>query len=455
MDPLHLAGVEEARRLVEEKEAPSVQVGLFDLDGVLRGRHLSTRKFLSALDSGFGFCDVVLGWESNDPLDDNARITGWHTGYPDAPLRILPDTVRNLPSEEEGLFFLCEFAPPADALCPRGLLRRAVERARELGFEPFSALAYQFSVFEESPHSVREKGYRSLKPCTPGNSGYCAVRASANSEFHRELLRLGSAMDFELESLSAGSGPGVMEASLAVDRTLVAGDKAALFKTFAKVAALRRGRMASFMARCSPDHPGHGGHIHLSLRDMRGRPVFHDPEEPHGMSETMRHFLGGCQKLMPEFLALMAPTINSYSRLVPGSWAPTNATWGMDNRTCALRVVPGQPRAWRLEYRIPGADANPYLAQAAALLSGLWGLEHRVEPGDPVVGNASRAELPEWLDLPTTLGEAAQKLRYSAAAREMLGDEFIEHFVATREWEEREFRRSITDWELRRYFESV
>ena len=173
------------------------------------------------------------------------------------------------------------------------------------------------------------------------------------------------------------------------------------------------------------------------------------------MSATQRHFIGGQQKYLAELLAMVAPTVNSYTRLIPGFWAPTDATWGVDNRTCALRVIPGSEKAQRVEFRIAAADANPYIVLSAALMSGLYGIEHEIEPGKPVEGNAYDQKLPKNLALPTTLWDAAQKLKGSKMARECFGDAFVEHFAATREWEEREFRKAITDWELARYFEII
>jgi len=173
------------------------------------------------------------------------------------------------------------------------------------------------------------------------------------------------------------------------------------------------------------------------------------------MSDTMRHFLAGQQKLMPEFLAMVAPTINSYSRMVPGSWAPTDASWGVENRTCALRIIKGSPKSQRIEYRIGAADGNPYLVMAAALASGLYGIEHELEPEQMVVGNAYDQSFPDSLKLPTSLWDAAQRLKNSEPAKQLFGDAFVSHFAATREWEEREFRKHVTDWELKRYFEII
>jgi glutamine synthetase len=262
-------------------------------------------------------------------------------------------------------------------------------------------------------------------------------------------------MDIGIEGLHEETGPGVMEAAITVDKALSAADKAALFKTFAKVVAQKHGLMATFMAKWSKDWPGQSGHIHVSLKSKDGAPVFHDSGQPHSMSETMRWFVGGQQRLMPELLAMIAPTINSYRRLIPGFWAPTDATWGAENRTTALRVIPGSPKSQRVEFRIAAADSNPYIILAAALASGLWGIEHRIEPEAQVIGNAYDRKLPARLALPRTLWDAAQRLKGSKMARDWFGSDFVEHYAATREWEEREFRKHISDWELARYFEII
>ena len=435
--------------------ATQVKLGLTDIDGVMRGKYVSRDKFLSAVDKGFGFCDVIIGWDSNDQLYDNVQITGWHTAYPDTPARIVADSGRALTLEGGLPFFLCELAGPAEAVCPRGLLRRVLEKAQAMGFAASAALEYEFFVFDETPASVRAKGYRDLRPITPGNFGYSVLRSSVMGTFYADLLALCDDMDMALEGLHTETGPGVLEVAIGVDDALAAADKGALFKTFAKVFAQQRGTMATFMAKWSKDLPGQSGHIHLSLKDRQGRSAFHDADAPHTISDTMRHFIGGQQTLMPALLAMIAPTVNSYSRLVPGYWAPTSATWGIENRTTALRAIPGSPSAQRVECRIAAADANPYVALAAALGSGLWGIEHGIEPDDPIAGNAYAQTFAPERTLPATLWDAAQNLKRSAPARALFGDGFVDHFAATREWEEREFRKHVTDWELARYFEII
>jgi glutamine synthetase len=445
-----------ARAIVEARALSHVKVGVFDIDGVLRGKYLSREKFLAALGHGFGFCDVVLGWDSNDQLYDNTEYTGWHTAYPDATVRILPHTCRDVPFEGNMLFFLAEFADRAAAICPRALLRRVLERAASAGYVVEAAVEFEFFMFDETPHSVREKAYRGLRTLTPGYFGYSTLRSSVHAEFYAALLDLSTRMRFPLEGLHTETGPGVLEAALQHCDALEAADRAALFKTFTKVLAQRASMMATFMAKWSNDWPGQSGHLHLSLRRADSQaPVFHDRTRPHAMSDEMRWFVGGQQALMPELLAMVSPTVNSYSRLVPGFWAPTSASWGIENRTTALRVIPGSPRSQRVEYRIAAADINPYIALAAAIGSGLWGIEQRIEPDEPITGNAYEHVPAESRRLPSTLAEAASRLSSSKAARQLFGDAFVQHFAATRHWEEREFRRHVTDWELARYFEII
>lgn len=455
ISPRDVATPADARKLVEERGADHVKVGVFDIDGIMRGKYMGRDKFLSALDKGFGFCDVVLGWDSNDQQYDNTTFTGWHTAYPDAWVKIVPESCRVVPFEDDRLLFLGEFTDKAESICPRGLLKRVVERAGSMGFDVKAAFEFEFFLFDETPHSIREKNYRNLRNITPGYFGYSVLRSSVLAEFYDELLSTCKAMDMPIEGLHTETGPGVLEAALSVDSALEAADKAALFKTFTKVVAQRAGWIATFMAKWSPDWPGQSGHIHMSLQGRDGASVFHDGDKPDTMSDAMRHFIGGQQALMPELLAMVAATVNAYTRLIPGFWAPTEASWGLENRTCALRAIRGAPSAQRVEYRIASADVNPYIALSAALASGLWGIEHRIEPDQPVVGNAYEQSFPAERKLPATLLEAAGRLRESAAARELFGDDFVEHFAATREWEEREFRKAITDWELQRYFEII
>jgi glutamine synthetase len=247
----------------------------------------------------------------------------------------------------------------------------------------------------------------------------------------------------------------VFEAAIRFSEALEAADRAALFKTAVKEIAYRHGIVASFMAKWNQKLPGSGGHIHLSLWDGAGKKnVFHDGRDPNRMSPTFRSFLAGQLRCLPEILPLFAPTVNSYKRLVDGYWSPTKPTWGVDNRTTAFRVIPGSDKSTRIEVRIGGADLNPYLAVAAAVASGLYGIEQGLELTDPpIVGSAyQESSIPR---LPRTLAEATTKLSESKIARELFGDGFVDHYVRTRQWEWSQFADAVTSWELQRYFEII
>lgn len=429
------------------------KLGVFDIDGVLRGKYVNRDKLLSAAEKGLGFCDVVLGWDVNDQLYDNASVSGWHTGYRDAPVTLDLSTTRVLPFEPNTVFVLGGFSGAYEAVCPRAVLRRTLERAASMGFDVKAACEYEFFVFDETPHSAREKGYRNLTPFTPGMFGYSTIRNTVHYDLYHELLGEMDALDCSLEGLHTETGPGVLEAAIAVDEASRAADKAALFKTFTKVLLQRRGLMGTFMAKWSNDYPGQSGHMHVSL-ERAGTNVFFDDSDAEGLSPTMRQFLAGQVKYMPQVLPMVCSTINAFRRLVPGMWAPTSASWGIENRTTAIRAIPAGPKGTRSEYRLGPADANPYLGLAAAIATGLRGIEDELEPIPPVLGNAYE-DPGDAEALPTSLRAATDSFSRSTAARELFGDTFVEHYAATRDWEVREHQKHVADWDLARYFEII
>ena len=447
--------LQELKAAFEQHDVRRVKVGGYDIDGVLRGKYLSLDKFWGALNEPIGFCDVIFGWDAADVLYDNARLTGWHTGYPDIRARIDPLTFRILPWEPDTAAFLMDFlvedGSPHPA-CPRGLLKSVIARARARGYEPMFGAEFEFFVFRESPASLHSKNFRGLEPLSPGMFGYSWVRAGQNADLCAAILDDMERFDVPLEALHTETGPGVYEVAIRYDEALRAADKAALFKTSMKQVVSRLGYTVTFMAKWNHDLPGSSGHIHQSLW-QGGKNVFYDPSASYTLSASARSYLGGQLALMPELTALYSPTVNSYKRYVPGVWAPLNASWGVENRTCAIRAIPGNAKSTRLEYRQTAADINPYIAMAAALAAGLWGIEENKTPPPPVDADASaRADL---LPLPRTLREATEVLAKSQRARQLLGDAFIDHYVRTRDWECRQYERVVTEWELKRYFEVI
>jgi glutamine synthetase len=443
--------------LLTQHNITKIKVGGFDIDGILRGKYISPEKFSSAAEGGLGFCDVIFGWDSSDVLYDNVQVTGWHTGYPDALAKIDLSTFRLIPWEPGVAFFILDFYDSAGqplAVSPRQLLQRVAAKAEAMGFHSMVSTEYEYFLFREDSHSVREKQYRNMKPLSPGMFGYSILRTGVLADLVNGVIDAMSAFDVDLEGFHTETGPGVYETAIKYDGVLRAADKAALFKTGIKQIAARNGLIATFMAKWNANLPGCSGHLHQSLWDSEHKKnLFHYTNGPAGMSKLMKHYLAGQLQLMPEMTAFICPTVNSYKRLVPGVWAPTNATWGIDNRTVALRAVLGpSPKSVRVEYRLAGADVNPYVAIAASLASGLYGIEHELKLPEPVVANAYEANAPP---LPRSLDEATALLKQSHITKELLGEEFVDHFARTREWEVRQYHDAVTDWELQRYFEII
>jgi glutamine synthetase len=442
--------IEQLKQVFHERGIRHVKLGVFDLDGVLRAKYVSPEKFFSAAENGLGFCDVIFGWDSSDALYDNVSVTGWHTGYPDTTAHVDPTTFRVIPWERDTALLLLDMDVP---MAPRTVLRRVEEKARALGYRAFFSAEYEFFFFRETAQSARQKNYRDLTPLSPGMFGYSALRASTNAEFLHQILDSLREYDVELEGLHTETGPGVYEAAIRYAPVLKAADKAALFKTAIKEIAARNGLIVTFMAKWNAALPGCSGHLHQSLWDSEGQTnLFHDPSAEMGMSALMRHYVGGQLALMPEVMAMICPTINSYKRTVPGTWAAINVSWGVENRTTALRAIPGGAKSTRVEYRLAGADGNPYLTMAAALASGLYGVEKKIEPPPPVSSSAYDGKLQLR---PRTLEESTARMKSSAVVRELLGDAFVDHFTATREWEVRQAQAAVTSWELERYFEII
>ena len=442
-------------RLIHERGITHIKVGFFDLDGVMAGKYMSAAKFLAALESNYAFCDVVFGWDLNDQLFDNIKLSGWITGYADLEVRLLPELWRELPLEKNTILVPGEVVGRMQPLCPRQILKNVMAKAEAMGFTGRAGFEYEFLVTDEAHGDLRARDFLKPKPLGDGAFGYSILRTSVNNDFYEGLLDMCNGMDIPIEGFHEETGPGQLEIALQNMETLRAADDAAMFKTFSKVLAQKQSRMVSYMAKWDPEHSGQGGHVHVSLQRLDGSTVFYDESKPNRISDEMRWFVGGLQTLARDYMAIHAPNINSYRRLVPGYWAPTSALWGVDNRTTAIRAITGSPKSQRIEYRVPGADCNPYLVAASIFAAGLYGIENKIEPHQAFEGNAYAHTPPPELTLPRTLWEAAQCLRGSAAASEWMGSDFVDHFASTREWEEREFQKHVTDWERNRYFEII
>lgn len=443
---------------VKGHSSGKVKIAFTDIDGVLRGKYISTEKFLSAAEKGSGFCDVIFGWDAADLSYDNVEYTGWHTGYPDAPARIDLSTFRKIPWEGDLPFFLGDLIDGHDNpayVSPRQLIRRVADDANKAGFIPYFSQEFEWFNFRETPQSAHDKHFRDLTPLTPGMFGYSILRSTLNNPFFTDLFDLLKKFNVPLEGLHTETGPGVLEAAIQYAELVEAADRAVLFKTAVKEIGYKHGILPTFMAKISERLPGCGGHVHQSLWDKTSKNnLFYDANDAFGMSEVMKSYLAGQLYCLPHVLPMYAPTINSYKRLVEGAWAPTTLTWGIDNRTVALRVLCNSGASSRLETRVIGSDANPYLAMAAALASGLYGVREKLKLTQPPTKGNGYRDFTNGV-LPSNLYEATQLMKKSGVARDILGDKFVEHFTRTREWEWRQSLKAVTDWEFQRYFEII
>lgn len=448
--------VHPALAAVRKSGANKVKVACSDIDGVLRGKYLHKDKFEGATDSGFGFCDVVFGWDSGDITYDNAQVTGWQHGFPDALAQLDLNTHRNVPWDGGVDFFLGEFINAdgsAYAVCPRQTLKRVLKRADKLGFQVMTGMEFEWFNFLETPQSWAAKKGVNPETLTPGMFGYSLLRMNQNREFFSALMDEMLAFRVPIEGLHTETGPGVYEAAIGFSEALEQADRSILFKTGAKEIGARFGIMPSFMAKWNQHLPGCSGHIHQSLSDGKAN-QFYDARSPRKMSKLFESYLAGQVACLMEFAPMFWPTINSYKRLVDGFWAPTKPTWGIDNRTASFRVITGGVKSTRLETRCPGSDVNPYLAHAALIAAGLYGVEKGLKlTTPPITGTNQGAE--NIAAAPRTLIETTRIFKNSQIARDMLGDTFVDHFAATRDWEWRQWLDGVTDWEMKRYFEII
>ena len=428
------------------------RVGVFDIDGQLRSKLVSKEKLIKILDEGFGFCNVINGWD----MKDVCYPAYAHTGYPDEWVFPDPNSLRYLPWQEDRPFVLADFDNSTKGLgviCPRSLLKRVLEEYESLGISPKIGMDIEWFNFWENSQSLLEKGYTNPLPITRDMFGYSTARLNLHAYYVEDLLDCLNGFSIPIEGLHTETGDGVYEAALSYQEALPFADNAALFKSSVKEIANNHGITASFMAKWNASLPGCSGHLHQSLHEEETQRnlLF----EEGGLSQLGKHFLAGQLHCLPYILPLYAPTINSYKRYVKGSWSATTVSWGEENRTTAIRVIPSRNQVnSRVEMRVPGADANPYLSISAALASGLYGIKHKL-PLAISGTEGSEYDRSDHTPLPHSLESAISHMKSSKIPGELFGPTFVEHFLITRDWECEQYNMAVTDWERKRYFETI
>ena len=457
----------EITRLIEEGKVEYVKIGAADIEGVYRGKRVAARHFLNSLEDGFAQCDVLFGWDIGEVVLPNLKFSNWERGFADIVMKPDLSTFAIEPWEDHVASAICDLWSEHGervTISPRYVLQRVVDRARTLGFEPLAAAELEFRFFRENMVSLRDKDFGpNLTPLNPGFNCYSISQSSADEHLLGRIARMMRDRGIEIEGYNREHGPGMYEMNIRYADAVTAGDHTMLFKNGVKEICHQLGLTASFMAKWNDQEDGSSGHSHLSLWDRsRERNVFWDEGAEGHMSQTMRQFLAGVLEKLPECMALYAPVINSYKRYVEGTWAPLNTTWGMDNRTCSVRIINVNRHAIRIENRVPGADANFYLVFAATLASGLYGIEHELELPQRLDGNAYDAqtvaralEAGHIRQLARNLTAATDLLEQSELAREYFGSDFVEHYIATRRWEVSEYEKAVTNWDRKRYLELI
>jgi glutamine synthetase len=426
-----------------------VHVGIFDAEAAFREKSVAVDKAEKILCEGFSFSNVLYEW-------DIAEQTYSGGAFADEAAEIDPASGRVYPFAPNEALFIADFTGAHAGLSPRNLAKAQIARAAEMGYGVRAGFEYEFFLFEETPQSLRDKDYRNLRSLAPGNRTYSLATLAAENAFLSGLLEALSVAGIQCDCLHSELGPGCLEAPLVAREGLRACDDAALFRILTKAYALTRERMATFMAKWSNEWPGQSGHLHLSLFKLDdGDPAFANGDGEPVPAQAMRWFVGGVLDVLPELLVMVAQTVNDYRRLVPGAWAPTHASWGIENRSCAVRAIPLPRQAARIEFRVPSADSNPYLALTACLAAGLSGLENKIEPPPRTEGDAYLETVDSALKFPRNLLEATERFRASAWARERFGGAFVDWYCRAREWEDSIFRAHVSDLDVRRYFESV
>ncbi len=449
---------DELEALIRSGHVDTVVMAFPDLQGRLVGKRTTGRFFLQTVaDAGTENCDYLIACDIDNNPVPGYRFTSYEQGYGDMLAKADWNTVRLIPWVEKTAMIMCDLLDVDSGslveVAPRSILQAQVDAAAEMGFLPMVASEIEFFLFKDTYDEAHAKGYRGLEPHSPWVEDYHILQTTKDEYILGAIRRGLEAAGVPVEFSKGEAGKGQHEINLDYTTAVEMADRNSVYKLAAKEIAHFNGRSITFMAKPDFNDTGSSCHIHSSLWTMDGETaVFYDHDGPHGMSETFQHYLAGQIATAREFSLLWAPTINSYKRFQLGSWAPTGVGWGIDNRTLGFRKV-GHGKGTRVECRIPGSDANSYFAFAGTLAGGLYGIKNKLPLGEAFSGNGYDA--PEIPRIPWNIVDAIELWENSTIAKESFGEEVHHHILtmAKAEWEA--FNHSVTDWELRRYWERI
>jgi glutamine synthetase len=451
----HPLSLDRLRELIEAGEIDTVLVAATDMQGRLQGKRCGSRYFLEeVVPHAAEGCNYLLAVDVDMNTVDGYEMTSWATGYGDFVFRPDFSTLRLLPWHDGTALVVCDLewedgGPVRPS--PRQILRRQLDRLADRGWTAYVGTELEFFLFKDSYEEALRKHYEDLEPANLYNVDYSLMGTARVEPLLRRIRNGMTGAGLYVESAKGECNFGQHEIAFRYDEALATCDNHVVYKTGAKEMAAQDGMSLSFMAKYN-EREGNSCHIHLSLRDDEGQPVFAGDGAGNGdFSPVMEHFLAGQLACLRELTLMLAPNVNSYKRFVDGSFAPTAVAWGRDNRTCALRVV-GHGESLRFENRVPGGDVNPYLAVAALIAAGLHGVDEALPLEEPFPGNAYQSDKPR---VPSTLRDAKGLFGRSAVARDAFGDDVVDHYLNAARVELAAFDAAVTDWERRRGFERL
>ena len=442
------------KTMVASGEIDTVLVAMVDMQGRLMGKRFTAANFVEHSHAETHCCNYLLATDLVMSTPEGYAATSWSRGYGDYIVRPDCDTLRHVPWLKGTALVLCDVLdhhrhePVPHS--PRGILARQVARLAGRGFEAMMATELEFFLFEGDYRTLQKAGYRALVPLNGHNEDYNLFQTTKEEGVMRPIRNHLLAAGIPVENTKGEAETGQQELNIRYAAAMDCADHHTIAKHAVKEIAWMQGCSASFLPKWAPDKVGSAGHVHLSLWKDGGN-AFHDADGERGMSDLMRSFVAGLLAHAPEYAVFLAPYVNSYKRFAPGTFAPTKCVWSVDNRTAGFRLCGEGTSGIRIECRIPGSDVNPYLAQAALIAAGLAGVEEGLTFAPPYEGDVYGSD--DVVEIPRTLRAATEALRGSAMLRRALGDGVVDHYVRAAEWEQSEFDRAVTDWEIERGFE--
>ncbi len=439
---------------VTDGSIDTVLACLVDMQGRLMGKRFHAVNFVETSFEETHCCNYLLATDLEMATPDGYASTSWQSGYGDYVMKPDLETIRPVPWLEGTAMVLCEVLDHHTHLpvphSPRAVLKRQIARLEALGFTAMMATELEFFLFEKSFDALRKEGYRRLEPISGYNEDYHILQTTREEAVMRPVRNHLFAAGIPVENTKGEAEAGQEELNIRYSAALDCADHHTIAKHAVKEIAWQQGHAATFLPKWSATKVGSSSHIHQSLwkEDV---PLFCDAANSHGMSDLMQSYMAGLIAYAPEYTYFLAPYVNSYKRFLKGTFAPTKTVWSVDNRTAGFRLCGEGTKGVRIECRIGGADLNPYLAQAAMLAAGIKGIEEEMELASPTKGDVYEDK--GAAEIPQTLRAATETLRASAMLRAAMGDDVVDHYTRAAEWEQEEFDRAVTDWEIARGFE--